>query len=131
MSPEIEVMSKIWFGTEPPIGIVIAKNKEGLVRSWIKPIIGSDESHDVIDIIDWGQKFPPGIARLLNIYINGNELKDEENDPDMTVAECVANIYDISRMVKKDITDEELGKELRDFIQNLKSNGNIRSLLIR
>lgn len=130
MNPDIEILSKIWFGTDPPVGIVIAKNKENTLRAYIKPVVGNNEENDVEDIIDWGRNFPVGIARLLNIYINGNELKDTENDADMTVAECVANVFDISRMIKKDTTDEELGKELRAFVEGIRVNGNKRSLLV-
>lgn len=130
MNPELEILAKIWFATDPPIGIVIVKNKENLIRAYINSVDGNDEEDDIASIVDWGQKFPVGIARLLNVYINGNELKDQENDADMTVAESVANIFDISCMIKKNTTNEELGKELRNFVEELRVNSNKQSLLI-
>lgn len=129
MNPDIEVLSKIWFGTEPPVGIVIIKNKDGHVRSYIKPVVGNNEDDDVKSIVDWGQKFPSGIARLLQIYINGRKLTDDQNDFELLEANAVATLVDISNMIKKDTTDEELGKEIRDFAKELKAN-NIDSLLI-
>jgi hypothetical protein len=129
MDPDIEVLAKMWFGTDPPVGIVIIKNKDGNTRAYIKPVTGNNEDDDVKSIVDWGQKFPPAIARLLQIYINGRKLTDPQNEFELMEAGAVANLFDISKMIKKDTTNEELGKEIRDFVETLKEN-DVDSLLI-
>ncbi len=53
MNPGTEVLAKMWFGTDPPIGIVIIENEQKLKKAYIKPVIGNDEEYDIESIIDW------------------------------------------------------------------------------
>lgn len=56
-------------------GIVITQNSQGEHKAWIGVVAGIDQTKDIINIANYGAKFPLDAARLVINY-KGQEIAE-------------------------------------------------------
>ncbi len=68
----------VWFNSSTAVGIVIVDDKMEFdgERAFIKNVVGQDEKTDIINVADWGARFP--IKEAISLVKNhGKEINVE------------------------------------------------------